>query len=41
MKLIAVRRAVQLLVVAGLCQLPWLNLAGWRGVNGSFFALDI
>lgn len=40
MRLIAVRRAVQLLVVAGLCQLPWLNLAGWRGVNGSFFALD-
>ena len=40
MKLIAVRRAVQLLVVVGLCQLPWLNAAGWRGVIGSFFALD-
>ena len=40
MKLIAVRRAVQLLVVVGLCQLPWLNAPGWRGVIGSFFALD-
>ena len=40
MKLIAVRRAVQLLVVVGLCLLPWLNAAGWRGVLGSFFALD-
>ena len=38
MKLIAVRRAVQLLVVVGLCLLPWLNAAGWRGVLGSFFA---
>ena len=40
MKLIAVRRAVQLLVVVGLCLLPWLNAAGWRGVLGSFFAQD-
>ena len=40
MRLIAVRRAVQLLVVAGLCLLPWMNAAGWRGVSGSFFALD-
>ena len=40
MRLIAVRRAVQLLVVAGLCLLPWVNAAGWRGVSGSFFALD-
>ena len=40
MKLIAVRRAVQVLVVAVLCALPWLNAAGWRGMAGSFFALD-
>ena len=40
MRLIAVRRAAQLLVVAGLCALPWGNAAGWRGVSGSFFALD-
>ena len=40
MKLIAVRRTVQVLVVAGLCLLPWINAAGWRGVSGSFFALD-
>ena len=40
MKLIAVRRAVQVLVVAVVCALPWLNAAGWRGMAGSFFALD-
>ena len=40
MRLIAMRRAAQLLVVAGLCALPWVNAAGWRGVSGSFFALD-
>ena len=40
MRLIAVRRAAQLLVVAGLCALPWVNAAGWRRVSGSFFALD-
>ena len=40
MRLIAVRRAVQVLVVAGLCVLPWANGAGWLGVSGSFFALD-
>ena len=40
MRLIAVRRAVQILAVAGLCVLPWVNAAGWRGVSGSFFALD-
>ena len=40
MRLIAVRRAVQILAVAGLCALPWVNAAGWRGVSGSFFALD-
>lgn len=41
MRLIAVRRAAQLLVVAGLCALPWVNAASWRGVSGSFFALDL
>ena len=40
MKLIAVRRAVQVLVAAVVCALPWLNAAGWRGMAGSFFALD-
>ena len=35
-----IRRVLQLLVIAGLCLLPWLNAAGWRGVSGSFFALD-
>ena len=40
MRLIEVRRAAQLLVVVGLCALPWVNAAGWRGVSGSFFALD-
>lgn len=40
LKLIAVRRAVQVLVAAVVCALPWLNAAGWRGMAGSFFALD-
>ena len=40
MKLMAVRRAVQVLVAAVVCALPWLNAAGWRGMAGSFFALD-
>ena len=35
-----IRRVLQLLVIAGLCLLPWLNAADWRGVSGSFFALD-
>lgn len=34
------RRSAQVLVLAGLCLLPWLNAADLRQINGSFFALD-
>ena len=41
MKILAwARRGVQVLVVAGLCALPWLNAAELRQISGSFFALD-
>ena len=41
MKILAwARRGVQVLVVAGLCVLPWLNAAEVRQISGSFFALD-
>ena len=37
MKILAwARRGVQLLVVAGLCVLPWLNAAELRQISGSF-----
>lgn len=37
MKILAwARRGVQVLVVAGLCVLPWLNAAELRQISGSF-----
>lgn len=35
------RRAVQWLVLAGLCLLPWANAKGWNAVMGNFYALYV
>lgn len=35
------RRVVQVLVLAGLCVLPWANAQGWKEVMGNFYALYV
>ena len=40
-KVLRLRRAVQVLTLVVLCALPWLNAKGWNGVMGNFYALRL